>query len=114
MQLNMGTDRGSILALQLSSWLLPGAPGCGKRKGHEQTSQGTAASGLRALNSGAADHVVSLYDLRQREMPGKTRPWAPAPLGSQHRYFTSPYLWSFSQVAFSSCSSDTAKSHQAN
>lgn len=64
-QLNMGTDRGSILALQLSSWLLPGAPGCGKRKGHEQTSQGTAASGLRALNSGAADHVVSLYDLRQ-------------------------------------------------
>ncbi|KAM7318113.1 hypothetical protein ACRRTK_022850 [Alexandromys fortis] len=22
-------------------------------------------------------------------MPGKTRPWTPAPLGSQHRYFTS-------------------------
>lgn len=60
-QLNMGTDRDSILARQLGSWLLPRAPGCGKRKGHEQTSQGRAASGIRALSSGGADHVVSLF-----------------------------------------------------
>lgn len=36
-QLSVGTDRGSILALQLNSRLLPKAPGCGERKGHEQT-----------------------------------------------------------------------------